>query len=251
MCVCAGLTPAFQYRLCLAWLTAPGPSLLPASVLRHAVATHLRLPVCGIGARCGYQGQHHHGPCNAPLDLHGHHVHACGQGPRQAKHDRLRDAWQSLLRSTGWHVSAEQIVTTTAGPHRADLATISPAGTSYALDVDVTAPLAPLDSCGGQLHRASMAKAARYHTHPDGPLPGDLTFVPITLCATVPFLHVSALRLVHQLVHDLAERTLSPLAASWGFRFARTTREITAALAHANAVGAFRQFSACAGPAVG
>ena len=96
-----------------------------------------------------------------------------------------------------------------------------------------------------------MAKAVRYHTHPDGPLPGELTFVPLTLSAAVPFLQVSALRLLHRLVKDLASRTLSPLAAAWGSHFARTTREVTASLVHANAVGAFRQFSACAGPTAG
>ena len=91
----------------------------------------------------------------------------------------------------------------------------------FSLCVCVSAPLAPLDSCGGQLHRASMAKAARYHTHLDGTLPGDLTFVPLTHSATVPFLHVSALRLLHRLVKELAERTMSPLSATWGIHFAR------------------------------
>ena len=97
----AGLTPAFQYRVCLAWLTAPGRHLLSGPVLRHAIATHLHLPLCGEGARCCYRDQAHAGPCNAPLDLHAHHVHACGQGPRQTKHDRLCDAWQHLLREGG------------------------------------------------------------------------------------------------------------------------------------------------------
>ena len=117
-------------------------------------------------ARCQYRGQSHHGPCNAPIDPFCQHVHACGQGPRQSKHDRLRDAWQHLLRDVGWHVTAEQIVNTTAEPHRADLVMISPVSLSSALDVHITAPLDSAAPCSPQLHRASLAKAARYHTHP-------------------------------------------------------------------------------------
>ena len=57
---------------------------------------------------------------------------ASGTGPRQAKHNKLRDRWASLLRSAGWHVQLEQLVNTTAGPHRADLTTIPPAGLASA-----------------------------------------------------------------------------------------------------------------------
>ena len=39
--------------------------------------------------------------------------------------------------------------------------------------------------------------------------------------ATVPFYHVSALRLLHRVLHDIATRTLSPLAVKWGIHFAR------------------------------
>ena len=72
---------------------------------------------------------------NCPLGPCGHHAHACGQGPRQHKHDRLRNALQHLLRDAGWHVTAEQIVTTTIGPHRADFDAIATVGGSDALDV--------------------------------------------------------------------------------------------------------------------
>ena len=135
-CVCAalraGLTQTFQYCVCLAWFTAQGRHLLPTAVLRHRVATHLCLPLCGVGARCQYTGQARAGPCSAPLDPTTHHIHSCGQGPRQHKHDRLRDAWQHVLRDAGWHVAPEQIVTTTAGPHSTDLVAISPVGLSSA-----------------------------------------------------------------------------------------------------------------------
>ena len=132
-----GLTQAFQYCVCLAWLTAPGPHLLASAVLRHRIAAHLHLPLCGVGVRCCYTGQACAGSCNAI----GHHVHSRGHGPRQ------RNAWQRLLCEVGWHVSAEQIVNTTAGPDRADLVAISPVGLSYALDVHVTATLHSADPC--------------------------------------------------------------------------------------------------------
>ena len=72
-------------------------------------------------------------------------------------------AWQHLQRDAAWHVIAEQIVTTVAGPRRADLVAITPAGVSYAFDVHITAALDSAHPCGPQLHRASLSKAARYH----------------------------------------------------------------------------------------
>ena len=246
-----GISLAFQHRISLAWLTAVGPSLLPFGPLRLRVAVHLALPLLPTPARCQYRGHTHATPCNAVLDAHGHHTHACGHGPRQHKHDRLRAAWQHLMRDAGWHVTPEQLVTTSAGPHRADLVAITPAGLTTAFDIHVTAPLAPTDPAGPQLHRASLAKAARYHTHPDGLLPGNLRFVPLTHCASVPFLHVSALRTLHRLLRDIASRSLHPLALTWGLHFARVTREATSGLAQAFALGSWRQFSACAGHAVG
>ena len=167
-----GLTQAFQHGVNLACLTAPGSFLLPAGPLRMRIAMHLHAPLVGPGARSHHIGPTHAAPCNAPSDAFAHHTHSGGQGPRQHKHDQLRNAWQTLLRGAGWHVTSEQIVTTTAGPHRAELVTISPGGTSSALDIHVTAPLASGDACGLQLHRASLAKAAHYHTHPFGRLPG-------------------------------------------------------------------------------
>ena len=243
----AGITLAFHHRVCLAWLTAPADSLLHAGPLRMRLAAH---PLMPPNARCQYRGSVHTGPCNHPLGAHAHHMFARGHGPRQHKHDRLRNAWAHLLRQAGWHVSSEQIINTTAGPHRADLVAIPPTGVACALDIHVTAPISPVDPCGPQLHRATLAKAACYHTHPDGPLPGELRLVPVTYSATVPFLHVSALRLLYRVLHDLASRTMSPDAALWGIHFARITRQTTAALAHAHAVGSHRQLLACAGPTV-
>ena len=82
----------------------------------------------------------------------------------------------------------------------------------------------------------------------DTPPAHDLTFVPITCCATIPFYHVSALKLLHRLVRDTATKTLSLVARTWGIHFARVTRELTAGLSRAFALGSFRQHLACVGP---
>ena len=242
-----GIDLRFQFRVMFAWFTDQGPYMLPKGALRLALATHLQLPLVPDTARCRYQGRHHEAPCHQLLGRWAHHVHACGQGPRQAKHNKLRDTWAALLRRAGWHVQLEQLVTTTAGPHRADLVTIPATGMAQALDFHITAPAMPTDPTGPQLHQASLAKAARYHTTPNGLLPGDVRFIPVTYAAALPFLHVSGLRL-HRVLRELAERSLTPTAAAWGAHFALVTRRETAALSHALALGAFRQHLACLGP---
>ena len=73
-------------------------------------------------------------------------------------------------------------LTTTEGPHRADLVTIPPIGMAQALDFHITAPALASDPTGPQLHRPSLAKAARYHTTPNGILPWDVAVHPSDLC---------------------------------------------------------------------
>ena len=73
-------------------------------------------------------------------------------------------------------------------------------------------------------------------------------FVPVTYAATLPFLHVSGLRLLRRVLRSLAERTLAPLAAAWGAHFAQVTRRETATLSHALAPGSCRRHLACLGP---
>ena len=98
----------------------------------------------------------------------------------------------------------------------------------------------------------SLAKAACYHTSRDGLFPGDIRFVPVTYTATLPFLHVSGLQLVHRVLRSLAERSLAersltPMAAAWGAHFAQVTCRETAARSHALALGSYRQHLACLG----
>ena len=54
----------------------------------------------------------------------------------------------------------------------------------------------------------------------------------------------------HVSLPEQAAHTLSPLAVTWGLCFARVTRDVTTGLAHASALGSFRQRLACAGPTV-
>ena len=113
-----GLDTRFQFRVMLAWFTAQGPHMLPKGALRLALATHLQLPLVPETAGCGYQGRHHEAPCRQILGKRAHQVHACGQRPRQAQHNKLRDSWAALLRHARWHVQLEQLVPTTEGLHR-------------------------------------------------------------------------------------------------------------------------------------
>ena len=86
------LTQTFQYRVCLAWLTAPC-ALAPSPTICSA-APPLGCPsppatvTLWCGTRCCYTGQDRSRPRNAPLDLIGHRIHSCGHGPRQHKATR-------------------------------------------------------------------------------------------------------------------------------------------------------------------
>ena len=124
---------------------------------------------------------------------------------------------------------SQRNITTSDGPHRADLVAISPVGTVFALDVHVTAPTS-LCSCQGcpQPHSPSWPSARWPH-----------------LCACHGAL-LSCLStagggggLLHRALHDTAARALSSLAVTWGMRFARVTREATAGLAQAFALGSY------------
>ena len=47
-----GVAQRFQNRLLLGWFEATGCHLLTGPVLRHAIATHCRLPVFPVPERC-------------------------------------------------------------------------------------------------------------------------------------------------------------------------------------------------------
>ena len=77
-----------------------------------------------------------------PLDPHGAHVHACAFGPRQRRHDAMRDVWCTLLRRAGWTVCSEQLVLTAPqASKRADLPATTPGGLAFALDLTFSAAL--------------------------------------------------------------------------------------------------------------
>ena len=85
----AGVTLRFQYRLLMGWYEAMGSHLLTAPVLRHALATHCRLPLFPVPGRCQYVTLTSGTPCTHALDPHGSHVHTCAFGPRQRRHDMM------------------------------------------------------------------------------------------------------------------------------------------------------------------
>ena len=98
----------------------------------------------------------------------------------------------------------EQLVTTTTGPHRADLVAIS-CHRSLAPSGPHRSPAAP------SLHVQSCTV----------PCYSWCSLCPVTYAAMLPFLHVSGLWLLHRVVPSLAERTLTQI-----------TRRETVALSH-------------------
>ena len=64
--------------------------------------------------------------------------------PGLRRHDRLRDRWICLCRRTGWHIDAEQNVSTNDHDNkRADFLALPPDGTWIAADAMVTATPTP------------------------------------------------------------------------------------------------------------
>ena len=181
-----------------------------------------------------------------PLDPHGSHVHACAFGPRQRRHDAMRDAWSSLLRRAGWTVSTEQLVHT--APHaskRADLLVTTPGGLAYALDLTFSAHLADDAPVGPHLHRIHNAKAARYGVSAAQPLPHGTTLVPITYAATRPFMHSHAVHLLYRAILAAAGSLDPPAPSARGFLLASLTAEFAATLGHCFQTWAWRMAFSC------
>ena len=239
----AGVTLRLQYRLLLGWYEAAGPLMLTAPVLRHAIAVHCRLPLFPVPVRCQYVTLTSGTACMHPLDPHGSHIHACAFGPRQRRHDAMRDAWCSLLRRAGWTVGTEQLVHT--APHaskRADLLVTTPGGLAYALDLTFTAPLDDAAPSGPHLHRVHQAKAARYGVPAGQPLPHGTTLLPITFAATRPFMHSHA---VHLLYRAILAAAGSLDASARGFLLSSLTAEFAATLGHCFQTWAWRMAFSC------
>ena len=151
------------------------------------------------------------GICAQALDPHVTHCWTCGSGPRQGKHNNVRDEWLRLLRKAGWRATPEQLMALPEATHkRADILATANTGELFALDVTFTMPL---DDSEGPLAlalpRAATAKAGRYHTTLGGTLPGNVRFVPLTYLATRPHLHSAGLTLLHRIVRGMAARECS------------------------------------------
>ena len=228
-----GVTQRFQNRLLLGWFEATGCHLLTGPVLRHALATHCRLPVFPVSDRCQYVTLTSGTPCMHPLDPHGTHVHACAFGPRQRRHDAMRDVWSTFLRRAGWTVCSEQLVLT--APHaskRADLLATTPGGLAFALDLTFSAPLDDAGPPGPHLHRVNAAKAARYGVSPCAALPQGTVVTPITYCAHRPFLHSHGVHLLHRAILAAAGLREHSAPHARGFLVSSLTSEFAGALGH-------------------
>ena len=116
--------------------------------------------------------------CSAALGHHSVHVHTCAFGPRQRRHNTIRDAWLALLTAAHWHADIEQIVRTGEDAfHRADIAAAAPDGTLWAFDVSIKATPGPEDIVHAHLERSANAKASRYRFGGDRRLPDGHTLV--------------------------------------------------------------------------
>ena len=244
----SGVTTRFQCRVLMSWFTASGPHLLPDAAFRYAFLQHCRLPLFRPDARCSYVIQTHGTVCNQLLGTYGAHLPACRFGPRQRRHNQLRDAWAGLARQAGWTVAVEQMLATGPDTHRqADLLLTSPSGLVYALDLVFSGPLADDSAPTAHLHRTAMGKAARYLTTPAGTLPGGIMLWPVAYSATRPWLESHGVLLLHRLLTDVAARTLTVGSPGWGPHFAGLTCRLTAHLSTRLALENWRIFSSCAG----
>ena len=167
-------------RYLLAWYVASPDTFLPFSAFRLAWASHLRLPVFAPEQRCAYRPLSTGRACQQPLGTHSVHVHNCAFGPRQRRHNIVRDAWLALLKAAHWHADTEQLVRTGDNAfHRADLTAAAPDGTLWAFDVSVTATPGPEDTVHAHLERSANAKASRYRPGGERRLPEGHTLVPL------------------------------------------------------------------------
>ena len=170
---------ALHIRAILAWYTASPDTHLPRGPFRLAFATHLGLPVFEPEQRCMYRPLATGRACSAALGQHGNHVHACAYGPRQRRHNSVRDAWATIIKAARWRCESEQIVRTGDDSfHRADLVATAPDGTLWALDVSITAAPGGADTVHAHLERTATAKASRYTTGGVRRLPDGHTLVP-------------------------------------------------------------------------
>ena len=217
--------------------------------LRFAFLQHCRLPLFRPDARCSYVIQAHGTVCNQLLGTYGSHLPTCGFGPRQRRHNQMRDAWAALARQAGWTVALEQLLATGPDTQRqADLLLTSPSGLVYALDLVFSGPLAddsaphcaPASHCHGQ--------GCSISDHPCGDSPWWHHALAGGLLCHAPLVRISwRLELLHRLLTDVASRTLNVGSPGWGPHFAALTCRLTAHLSTRLALEIWRIFTSCAG----
>ena len=181
---------------------------------RHSFAAHCRIPLCAPDTRCQYCTQTQGLPCHALLGTRGHRIHAVEFGPRQRRHDAMRDCWATLLKRARWTVASEQLLH--IGPHqtkRADLLVTTTGGTAFALDLTFSAPLVD-----------------------DGP-PGDhMQPRREASCPTEPNLCRSP---------TLPPGPCGQDSPAWGFHLSAATDDFAASLGRVYAMWLWRQAFAC------
>ena len=196
---------ALHVRAVLAWYTASPDTHLPRGPFRLAVATHLGLPVFEPEQRCSYRPLTTGRACSAALGQHGSHVHTCAYGPRQRRHNSIRDAWATIIRAARWRCETEQVVRTGDGAfHRADLIATAPDGTLWALDVSITATPGSSDTVHAHLERTATAKASRYTPGGARQLPDGHTLVPLIHSADYGWLSLEGLSFLQRLLTHIA-----------------------------------------------
>ena len=249
-----GLQPAgkdaaslsLHVRWLLAWYVASPDTFLPFAAFRLAWASHLRLPVFASEQRCAYHALSTGRACSHPLGRHSAHVHSCAFGPRQRRHNVVRDAWLSLLRNAYWHADIEQLVRTGDDTHhRADISATAPDGTLWAFDVSITATPGPEDTVHAHLERSANAKASRYRPGRERRLPDGHTLVPLIHSADFGWLGLEALSFLQRILSAISAADAPPDIEGWQPHHSAATQHHLAKLSQALHLAHCQMHSAC------
>ena len=169
------------------------------------------------------------------------HVHNCAYGPRQKRHNVVRDAWLGLLRAAHWHADIEQVVRTGEDAfHRAALD-----GTLWAFDVSITATPGPEDTVHAQLERSTNAKASRYRAGGARQLLDGHTLVPLIHSADMGWLNLEALNFPQRILSQISAADAPPDVDGWQPHQVAVTQHHHARLSHALHLAHCQMHNAC------
>ena len=237
---------SLHIRYLLAWYVASPDTFLPRGAFRLAWASHLRLPVFAPEQRCQYRPLSTGRACSAALGHHNVHVHTCAFGPRQRRHNSIRDVWMTLLKAAHWHADSDQLVRTGDDTyHRADITAASPDGTLWALDVSVTATPGPEHTVHEHLERSANAKASRYRPGGERRLPDGHTLVPLIQSADFGWLGIEALTFLQRLLVQLSAADAPPSVEEWQPHMATVTQYQLAKLSQSMHLANWQMHTAC------